>query len=438
MSKLKRLPLVLAAGVLLSPEIGAFTLKDAWEAALNYSADFSAAKNERDADAEKKHQARSQLLPQITANGIYQTQPESLSSNTRSVGWNVQAQQVLFDKSRFSQYKQGKLAEEMADLRLAGNEGKLRMDVAKAYFDVLLNRDKLEAIREEKAAYSQQYRRAQEMFKQRAATILDTKEAEAGFDAALAKEVDTYNQLIIANNTLANLTGLDPARISPIKRNRMPVDLLAGTKEQDWQALAEANNPDWALQRKTLENAAEAVKEAKSGRWPTVTLSGGYQDNHNTYNYGGGMGDMKYRSKGSALTLQLSVPLFTGGHISSRIREAASRELQNRDLLTAAQRNTKLAVKQAYENTQGGRMQTVAQQRLLESNQAKLEATRIGRQVGVRNNLEETQAQQAVAEAAQKLAEARYAYAQAYLQLLQHAGVLDSQERVNHVNSVLF
>ncbi|WP_193004271.1 TolC family protein [Neisseria yangbaofengii] len=75
MSKLKRLPLVFVSVSLLSPAVGAFTLKDAWEAALKYSADFSAARNERDADAEKKHQARAQLLPQITANGIYQTQP---------------------------------------------------------------------------------------------------------------------------------------------------------------------------------------------------------------------------------------------------------------------------------------------------------------------------------------------------------------------------
>lgn len=436
MSKLKTIPFIFSLTCAAVPAAHAFTLADAWQAALNYSADFSAAKNERDAEAEKKNQARAELLPQITANGTYQRQPQSLSSTTQSVGWDVQARQVLFDKSRFSQYKQGKLAAQMADIRLEGNEDKLRMDVAKAYFDVLLNRDKLEAIKEEKAAYSQQYKRAQEMFKQGAATVLDTKEAEAGFDSALAKEVDTYNKLLVANETLANLTGLDPAEISPIKGGKIPADLLGETSEQDWQALAESNNPEWRLQRKTLENAAEGLKAAKSGRWPTLTLSGGYQDNHNTY--GGGAGNTKYRSKGSTVGLQLSMPLFTGGRLSSQVREAASREMQNKDLLTATERNVRLAVKQAYENTRGGRMQAMAQQRLLDSNKAKLEATQIGRQVGVRNNLEEMQAQQAMADAAQKLAEAKYTYIQSYLQLLQSAGVLDNENRIRQVSLALF
>ncbi|QMT41303.1 hypothetical protein [Neisseria shayeganii] len=62
-----------------------------------------------------------------------------------------------------------------------------------------------------------------------------------------------------------------------------------------------------------------------------------------------------------------------------------------------------------------------------ESNRSKLESVRLGRQVGVRSNLDELQAVQAEAEARQQLAEARYGQIMAYLQLLAHSGTLTDE-----------
>ena len=273
MPKLKKLPLFFSLFSILPTIANSFTLLDAWQAALGYSADFSAAKHERDAESEKKNQARAELLPQVNANATYQKQPYSLSSNTQSRGWNVQATQVLFDRSLFAQYKQGKINAEMADARLYGSEDELRINVAKAYFDILLNKDKLAAITEEKSAYARQLQRAQEMFKQGAATILDTNEAKSGYDAALAKEISTLAQLQVAENTLANLTGLDPSQISPVKSDKNLADFLGESQEQEWQALAEQHNPEWQLQRKTLENATQAVKAAKGSRLPSPSTA---------------------------------------------------------------------------------------------------------------------------------------------------------------------
>ena len=164
-------------------------MAQAWQAALHYSADHAAAKHSRDAEAEQKYQARAALLPQISANAVYQKQPYSLSANTQSHGWNVQASQILYDKSRFAQYRQGRLAAQMADIRLENHADDVRLNVEQAYFDVLLNRDKLAAIRDEKNAYRQQIRQAQAMFAQGAATIIDTYEAQAGYSEMQEKVI---------------------------------------------------------------------------------------------------------------------------------------------------------------------------------------------------------------------------------------------------------
>lgn len=384
----------------------AFTLPDAWLAALNHSAEFSAARHSRDAEAEQKHQARAALLPQLSATADWRAQPSSVSADRSSRGWSVQASQVLFDQSRFAQYKQGKLAEEMADLRLEASRAELMMDVAQAYFDILLNQDKLAAVQSEKAAYAGQLERAREMFKMGAATVLDAYEAKSGYDTALAKEIDT-----------------------------LP-DLLDETQETLWQDLAFRHNPEWQLQRKAAEDAAAALQAAKGARLPVISANGSYQDNRSVYRYGGF--DHKYRSKGASFDIRLSMPLFSGGRISSQIREAVSREMQNKDLLIATERTAKSAVRQAFQTVKSSKIQALAQQRLLESNRAKLEATQLGRQVGVRNNLEEIRALQEKADAEQKLAEAKYAYIQAYLQLLQSAGVLADNGRIRRMGELLF
>ncbi|ASK27268.1 TolC family outer membrane protein [Neisseria chenwenguii] len=428
---------VFTALLLAFPVAGhAFTLADAWLAALNYSADHSAARHERNADREKKNQARAELLPQITANTEYSRQPPSLSSTTRSNGWNVQASQTLFDKSLFARYKQGKVAAETADAKLANSQGELLYNVAQAYFDVLLQQDKLKAVREERAAYTKQLERAQEMFKQGAATILDTHEAQSGYDTAVAKEVDILTKLRIAKNTLSDMTGLDSEQISAVRINPENIDLLAHTQEQEWQDLAEQNNQEWQMQRLAVKDAEAAYKAAKGGHWPKLTLNSSYQNYNNTYNYYGY--DQSYRSKGATVSLNLSLPLFSGGSVYSQAKEAAERELQNRDLLTAAERKVRLSVKQSFFNTDSSHAQMIAQQRLLAANTAKLESTQIGRQVGVRNNLEEIQAQQAKADAEQKLAEAKYGYVKSYLELLKNSGVLVEVRRLSAVNDALY
>lgn len=405
----------------------AFDLGLAFEAAKVHSADYAAARHARDAEIEQKHQARAPLLPQLSANASHVRQPASLSANTVSHGWNVQVSQVLFDKAAWAQYRQGALAAELGQARLQEAERQLLLEVAQAYFDVLLYQDQLAAVREERAAYAQQQQQARAMFEKGAATIVDAHEAQAGFDAALAKEITLLSQLQVARQTFADRAGLDASKIQPLRRQAQPFDLLAGSSVDEWQALARAQNAEWRLQRLELAQAEQAVTLAKGGYWPRLTLSGGYQDNHNTQEYNGLA--QRYRSKGASLNLQLNVPLYSGGQTASRVREATARALQQQELLNATERRIELAVRQAYRQTADYHYRILAQQRLLESSNSKLESVRLGRRVGVRSNLDELQAVQARAEAEQKLAEARYGQVLAYLQLLASAGVLDEEAR---------
>ncbi|MDF7676665.1 TolC family outer membrane protein [Neisseriaceae bacterium ESL0693] len=415
--------------------IYAFDLFNAWEAALSYSADYEAARYAKDAEKEQAIQARAALLPQISANLSYQHQPPTLSSTTDTNGWNIQANQTLFDKGRWAQYQQGKITSKMANRKLSKAEEELLLDVAKAYFQVLLDQDKLAAVEEEQKAYAQQIRQAMALFDKGLATIVDTHEAQAGYEAACAKKNSIITDLSVARNNLESLTGLNPDQIKPIKSTAID-HLLNTTQKNEWLKLANQYNSDWQLQKLAVEAAKQNTIAAKSGHWPKLTLMAGYQDNHNTQQYYGI--NQKYRSKGGTVTLQLNIPLYSGGMINSQVREAAAKEMQNKALLVSTQRKVKLAIDQAYQTVIGNEYQVQAQQQLLTASETKLKATRLGHQVGVRSNLDELQAQQAKTDAEQQLAQARYNYITAYLQLLQSSGILTNKVQQQRLQQLLY
>jgi len=419
----------------ISAPVQAFDLFDAWQAAINYSADFSAAQSERDAQKEQLTQTRAALLPQVNGNYIYQKQPSSLSSTTQTHGWNVQASQALFDKAKWAQYQQGKITAKMADWQLENVKEDLLFNVAKAYFQVLLIEDKLVSIEKEKEAYAMQIRQSKALFNKGAATILDTNEAQAGYEAARAKKISAMTDLLIAQNNLANITGLDPKQIKRLK-NKDFGDLLGKTSKADWVNTAQKNNPEWKQQKLALENAKQAYIAAKAENWPKLTINGGYQDNHQIQQFYGL--DHGTRSKGGIVTVQLSMPLFSGGLIHSKIKEAAAKEQQNKFLLIATERKIELNINQAYQTTLGNLYQIKAQQQLLKANSVKLEATQLGRKVGIRSNLDELQALQAKADAEQKLAEAQYGYITTYIQLLQSAGILTQSTEQKKLHKLLY
>ncbi|WP_280529860.1 TolC family protein [Kingella potus] len=322
-----------AAALFLSLPASAFNLAEALAAAESHSPELAAARYEREAEQERPNQARSALLPQINANVLHQRQPESVSANTRSSGWNVQAEQTLFDKGKWLQYRQGKLAAESADLKLRHTASEIRLKTAQAYFDVLSAREQLAAVRAERRAFAQQVRQSQAMFHTGTATKIDMQEALSGYDGAAAKEIAVLNRLQLAQSALENLTGLDGSRAANLTLPMPLPNPTDGKTQEHWQQTAFEHNPELARQKLSAENARLAFSETRARHLPRITAAAGYQDYHNRQEYGGR--SQSYRSKGATLSVQLAVPLFGGGLTASQSREAAARLSQSEALLAA-------------------------------------------------------------------------------------------------------
>src|SRR5690606_38868759 len=134
--------------------------------------------------------------------------------------------------------------------------------------------------------------------------------------------------------------------------------------------------------------------------------------------------------------LQLNLPLFAGGGISSREREAAALKLQADAELDAARREAALAARQAYLGVTSGLAQVGALEAAQVSSTSALEANRLGYEVGVRINIDVLNAQSQLADTLQQLSRARYDTLIAQLRLKAAAGALDDED-VQQLNALL-
>lgn len=403
-----------------------FNLQEAWMAAQHNSADYLAAFHQKNAIKEQQQQAKSAFLPQLSGNINYQHQPHSTTSIKQNQGLSLQLNQTLFDASKIAQYRQSRYNSEAAEMRYNAMKEKLLHSVAENYFNLLLSKETIAAYAAEKVAYEQQVKHAQALFNKGAATALDIHEAKAGYDNALAQEIAAISKKQILENQLNDYTGLDSKKIEPIKTHNLTEDYLPKIKLyslDEWQRIALKNNYEYMAQKYVVMSSNEAFKVAKNKRLPIVTAQIDYQNNQFTSVSQNGGYKTHGKERNTNIQLRVSLPLFTGGELSSKIREASSQYETANAQLTAIERQIKLAIRQAYTESNAAYYQILAQERVLKSSQLKFKSTQTGQQYGIRNHLEVIQARQAITQAEQKLAESKYKFLLSYLTLIRESGL---------------
>lgn len=429
------------------------TCSGAWSAdlmqvyrdALANDAQFAAARAQRDADAEKLPQGRAGILPTLglTANSTFNDydikyQGTDLVRRGNSNSYALQLSQPLFRWQNWVQYKQGELQAGLGEVRLAQARQDLILRVAQAYFDVLNAQDALAALTALREAAGQQLELAKKSFEVGTVTITDVHEAQSRSDLALAQEIAAGSDLDVKRQVLALIVGKPPEALSGLRPgvalSRPQPDGVA-----DWVQSAEAGNFGVQAQSLVLEIADREAERTRAGHLPTVDLVASYghssslsATNEDTPGVGGGTS----KSNGAAIGVQFNLPLFAGGGVSSRAREAVALRQKALADLDAARRSASLAARQAYLGVTSGMAQVKALEAAEVSSGSSLEANKLGYEVGVRINIDVLNAQSQLADTRRQLAKARYDTLVAQLRLKAAAGTL-GEEDVASLNGLL-
>ena len=147
------------------------------------------------------------------------------------------------------------------------------------------------------------------------------------------------------------------------------------------------------------------MERNRVGHYPTLDAFARWSDDRSGAGTFGGSGpDINSRVIG----LQLAVPIYQGGVVNSRVREAMANEDKARHDLENARRTAELNTRQSYLGVTSGIAQVKALEAALTSSQSALDSSRLGREVGVRTQVDVLNAQQQLFSARRDLAQAKY------------------------------
>jgi outer membrane protein len=303
---------------------------------------------------------------------------------------------------------------------------------AQAYFDVLSAEDTLALVRAQKAAISEQLAQAKRNFEVGTATITDTHEAQARYDLNPAQEIAAQNDLEVKRRTLQQVTGKAYDRLSPL-RGDVKLAPPSPDNMQTWVEIAERQSFPVQIQEAASEIAGLEIRRARAAHYPTVDLVASLGQTDQTGSTISATGSL---ATPTASGLQVAVPLYQGGFLSSREREAGANFERSKQDLENARRTSALSSRQSYLGVINGIAQIRALEAALVSSQSALDSNKLGYEVGVRINIDVLNAQQQLFSTRRDLATARYNTITNYLRLKAAAGSL-REEDLNEVNKAL-
>jgi outer membrane protein len=437
--KPKRLAALLAAsGLALTAQ--AADLLGVYRDALASDPVYQAARAQYQANVERLPQARAGYLPFVSGSAsAYRNYneregAEDLDYSTR--GFSVSLSQPLFRLGNWIAISQAEKAMFQAEALLNTAAQDLIVRVAQAYFDVLLAQDNVALSDAQKRAISEQLAQAKRNFEVGTATIVDTLEAQARYDQAVAKEVLDANDLEVKKRALQQLIGKVPESLKPLGE-KLDLQRPKPDNIDEWVKSASESSLAVAVARAAAEIAEQEVDRAKAGHLPTLDLSAVYNYNRTpASSLGEAFTGASITSKNAQVGLVLSVPLFAGGATQSRVRETLALRERTAQDLENTQRTVAQSVRQSFLSVTNGIALVRALEQALASTQSQLESSILGRDVGVRTSVDVLNAQQQVFQGRRDLQQARYAYLLNTLRLKSATGTLTEAD-LEQVNRAL-
>ncbi|MEO5574243.1 MAG: TolC family outer membrane protein [Gammaproteobacteria bacterium] len=424
-----KLPLALFAILLLPATVSAEDLLDIYRLAEQSDPQLQAAEAARLATLEIKPQARSALFPTIglTANAGLTRQDIALSggaagggvSNFDNNGYALTLVQPLYSRVTGAGLRQANALVGQADAVYATAQQDLLLRVATRYFDVLAAIDNLTFARAEKNAISRQLEQNIQRFDVGLIAVTDVNEAQARYDLAVSQEIAAENQVANTREALREVTGTYHESLALLNETT-PLPSPDPSDIEKWAETARAQNSQVAASEFAAQAAREEIERQRAGHFPSVNLVG----THSFSDSGGGRFGGS-RVDDDSISVQLTAPIFQGGFVTSRTREAQFRFTQAREVLDQQQRAVVRQARASYLNVIANISQVDALQQAVKSNQSALDATQAGLDVGIRTAVDVLDAQRLLFQARRNLARARYDYILETLRLKQAAGTLN-------------
>ncbi|PLY13608.1 MAG: type I secretion protein TolC [Sedimenticola sp.] len=409
-------------------------LLQVYQLALENDPQLRAARATRDSAFEAKPQAQAALRPNVSLSG----NANHINSDVKGASgdtYNYNSSQLKLNLSQPIYHREYWIQQEQADKRVAqaevqysAEEQGLIFRVSQAYFDVLSAQDRLEFAKAQNAAIGRQLEQSKQRFEVGLIAITAVHEAQAAYDQSRADLIQAENTLDNSWETLWEITMTPVNTISPVI-DELPLSRPEPESPEQWGEAAQKQNLSLQAAIYGVDITRQAIEVNRSGHYPTLDLVGGHAFDR-TGSPSGSDAD------NTSIGLQLNVPLYAGGGVSSKVRQAQFDYEAAQENLDKQRRSVNRQVRNAYRGVIAGISSVEALKASTISAQSALEATEAGFEVGTRTMVDVLNAQRDLFQAMSNYATVRYNYVLSGLELKQAAGTL-SEEDLVQVNSWL-
>jgi outer membrane protein len=462
-----RAPLIVAACslILASANAGAADLITVYQRALQNDPQLREADALRLASRESKPQALAGLLPQLDAGGSYRkfeedserviltrsdpSDPNSplvpidiiSSSDITAKQYDITLRQPLFRWDQWMNLRRAdaEVAQAEADYLFAQQDLIQRTSVR--YFDVLAAQDTVDAAQATLDAFARQLEQADKRFEVGLIAITDVQEARAARDQAAAALIQAKRILATNRELLRELTGESfDTLATPI--DDLPLKSPEPANEEQWVTTALDQNLAIVSARLATDIAKQDVRVARSGHLPTIDLvvsrgDSDFRGDQVARNQAGiSRAPADQHSTTDSIGVQVTVPIYSGGFVSSRVRQQVYLHRAARERLERANRETERSARDSYLGVLSEISRVQALRQALESSRTALQATEAGFEVGTRTTVDVLDARRRLFEAQTNYARSRYDYILNVLQLQFATGTLDRAD-LDEINAFL-
>lgn len=354
-------------------------------------------------------------------------QPFSASQGTSRVGATnrlgprgagVQIDQNIFDggktRSSVSQAESQVLGARAA---LRNAEQNILLDAATSYMNVLrdtailnLNRNNVEVLEE-------QLRQTRDRFQVGEVTRTDVAQAEARLSSSQSQAILAESNLKTSIARYRQNVGAEPGRLAPGRpvENLMPKSLPTALNS------ALIGHPAIVASLHGVDAAELQVKVTEADLYPVVGVRGILQQRYDVTQFGDNRAT-------ASLVGTLTVPIYEGGQVYSRTRQAKETAGQRRIEVDTQRDTVRAAVVSAWGSHEAAKAQIVAAQAQVQAAETALAGVREEAKVGQRTTLDVLNAQQELVSARATLVTAQRDRVVASYAVLSAVGVLSAEK----------
>jgi len=329
---------------------------------------------------------------------------------TQSMNAGVSSSVTLFNGlTNVASLRSAQLSEDAGERNVTRAEQTVAFTVASNFLALVQQQEQLRVQRENLAAQEAQEKQIKAFVDAGSRPISDLYQQQAAVASARSQVVNAERAFELAKVDLIQTLQLDPRGSYAFAPPALDTTSKANATFSLDSLLTRAlgRRSDLFAQQSLVSAASQNVKAAKGSRWPSLSLSAGYNSAFSSAT-SIGFTDQLNQRRGGSIAIGMSIPLFDRGTTDLAAQRAEIAEDNARLELKDRQQQVGLEVRRAYLDYQAATQQLDAAEAQLRAAALALQASQQRYNVGAATLLEVTQARATQLQAASALVTARY------------------------------